>query len=76
MIDPAIVRDHPDTVRTALQNRGLDAGSLLAELGALDDRRRALIVDVEGLKHTQNASGEDVARLKRRAADRRREATA
>ena len=69
MIDPVILRDHPDGVRTALQNRGLDAGSLLAELGALDERRRALIVDVEGLKRAQNASGEEVVRLKRLGED-------
>ena len=69
MIDPVILRDHPEGVRTALQNRGLDAGSLLAELGALDERRRALIVDVEGLKRAQNASGEEVVRLKRLGED-------
>jgi seryl-tRNA synthetase len=69
MIDPAVFRDHPERVRTALQNRGLDAGSLLAELGTLDERRRALIVEVEDLKRAQNASGEEVARLKRLGED-------
>jgi seryl-tRNA synthetase len=42
---------------------------LLAELGTLDERRRALIVDVETLKRAQNASGEEVARLKRLGED-------
>src|SRR3954471_14262109 len=69
MIDPTIVRDHPDRVRTALQNRGLDARRLLAELGTLDERRRALIMEVETLKREQNASGEEVARLKRLGED-------
>ena len=69
MIDPAILRDRPESVRTALQNRGLDAGALLAELGAVDERRRALIVEVETLKRAQNASGEEVARLKRLGED-------
>ena len=69
MLDAAVLRDNPDTVRTALQNRGLDAGGLLAELGALDERRRALIVEVETLKRAQNASGEEVARLKRLGED-------
>jgi seryl-tRNA synthetase len=69
MIDAAILRDRPDSVRTALQNRGLDAGALLAELGTLDERRRALIVDVETLKRAQNASGDEVARLKRLGED-------
>jgi seryl-tRNA synthetase len=65
MIDPATLRDRPKIVKTALQNRGLDPGALLAELGALDERRRALIGEVEALKREQNASGEEVARLKR-----------
>jgi seryl-tRNA synthetase len=69
MIDPATVRDHPDAVRKGLQNRGLDGESLLAELAALDARRRALIVEAETLKRAQNASGEEVARLKRLGED-------
>jgi seryl-tRNA synthetase len=69
MIDPATVRDHADRVNTALQNRGLEPDALLAELGTLDERRRALIVEVESLKRAQNASGEEVARLKRLGED-------
>jgi seryl-tRNA synthetase len=71
MIDPSILRDHPDKVRTSLQNRGLEPTGLLAELAALDDRRRTLIVEVEGLKRDQNASSEEVARLKRLGQDPR-----
>ena len=69
MLDPAVLRDHPDRVKSALQNRGLEPDALLAELGTLDERRRALIVDVETLKRAQNASGEEVARLKRLGED-------
>jgi seryl-tRNA synthetase len=69
MLDPAVLRDHPDRVTSALQNRGLEPDALLAELGTLDERRRALIVDVETLKRAQNASGEEVARLKRLGED-------
>ena len=69
MIDPAMLRDHTDRVETALQNRGLEPDAALAELGTLDERRRALIVEVETLKRTQNASGEEVARLKRLGED-------
>ena len=58
MIEPAIVRDQPALVRAALQNRGLQAEAVMAELAALDERRRALIVEVEGLKREQNAAGE------------------
>jgi len=71
MIDPSMLRDHPEMVRTSLQNRGLEPTGLLAELAALDERRRALIVEVEGLKRDQNASSEEVARLKRLGQDPR-----
>ena len=57
MIDPATLRDRPEILETALENRGLDPGVLLAELGAFDERRRALIGEVEALKREQNASG-------------------
>ena len=69
MIDPATLRDRPEILETALENRGLDPGVLLAELGAFDERRRALIGEVEALKREQNASGEEVARLKRLGQD-------
>jgi len=69
MLDPAFVREHPERVRTGLQNRGLQPDSLLAELGTLDENRRALIVEVETLKREQNAAGEEVARIKRGGGD-------
>src|SRR5262249_41792229 len=50
MIDPAVLRDHPDLVHTALSNRGADPDAILAPLVPLDERRRALIVEVESLK--------------------------
>jgi seryl-tRNA synthetase len=65
MLDPALVFDHADIVRRSLQNRGLDAEAQLSELAGLDERRRALIVEVETLRREQNASGEEVARLKK-----------
>src|SRR5919107_2376964 len=69
MLDPAVLRDHPDRVKSALQNRGLEPDALLAQLGTLDERRRALILEVETLKREQNAWGEEVARLKRLGED-------
>jgi seryl-tRNA synthetase len=69
MIEPAIVRDQPALVRAALQNRGLQADAVMDELAAIDERRRAVIVEVEGLKRDQNAAGEEVARLKRLGED-------
>jgi len=69
MLDPAYVRDHPDDVRAALGHRGLDPETVLGPFAALDARRRALILEAEGLKREQNASGEEVARAKREGKD-------
>jgi seryl-tRNA synthetase len=69
MLDPAFVRDHANLVRAALVNRGLDADALLDALAPLDERRRALIVEVENLKREQNAAAADVARRKKAGED-------
>ena len=69
MIDPGLVRDRLDDVRAAYRNRGLDADADLEQLAALESRRRRLIPEVEGLKREQNASGDEVARAKRRGED-------
>jgi seryl-tRNA synthetase len=69
MLDPAFVRDHHDNVRTALVNRGMDADTLLDALGPLDERRRALIVEVENLKRDQNAAAAEVAKRKKAGED-------
>jgi seryl-tRNA synthetase len=69
MLDPALLREHPDTVRIGLVNRGLQPDALLSVIAGFEERRRALIVEVESLKREQNASGEEVARLKRLGQD-------
>ena len=69
MIDPALLRDHVDRVRTAVQNRGADLHAELEELAALEGRRRRLLPELEGLKREQNAAGEEAARAKREGRD-------
>jgi hypothetical protein len=46
MIDPRLLRDDPDGVAAALARRGLDPADL-EELRDLDERRRALIAEVD-----------------------------
>jgi seryl-tRNA synthetase len=69
MLDPAFLRDSLDTVRTALQNRGLDLTKELDELVALEAERRRLLPEVEGLKREQNAAADEVAKAKRQGLD-------
>jgi seryl-tRNA synthetase len=69
MIDPSVLRDRSDLVRDALSNRGADADAILAPLAPLEERRRALILEVEGLKREQNTAAEEVAKRKKAGED-------
>ncbi|HXW06092.1 MAG TPA: serine--tRNA ligase [Vicinamibacterales bacterium] len=69
MLDPGFVREHMEDVRAGLRNRGLDADAELEQLATLENRRRRLIPELEGLKREQNAAGDEVARAKRQGLD-------
>jgi seryl-tRNA synthetase len=69
MLDPALFRDNMATLRTALSNRGVDLGSELDALAALEAERRRLIPQIEALKREQNAAGEEAGRAKREGRD-------
>jgi seryl-tRNA synthetase len=69
MIDPVYVRDHMDEVRTGLTNRGVRADGELEQLATLENRRRRLIPELEGLKREQNTAGDEIARAKRQGQD-------
>jgi seryl-tRNA synthetase len=69
MLDPAYVREHLETVRAGLTNRGLQPDAELEQLATLENRRRRLIPELEGLKRDQNAAGDEVARAKRQGQD-------
>ncbi len=67
MLDLKFVRANLDAVRQALANRNskLDVG----EFAALDERRRALLQEVEGLKAERNAASGEIARRKKAGED-------
>ncbi len=69
MLDPALFKDRLDLVRTALGHRGADADALLAPLAPIEERRRALILEVETLKREQNVAAEEVGRRKKAGED-------
>jgi seryl-tRNA synthetase len=69
MLDPAFLRDNLESVRKALDNRGIDLTAELEELAALESRRRRLLPELEGLKREQNAAADEVARAKRQGQD-------
>jgi len=69
MIDPAILREKPDIVRSAMEHRGLDLTAELDQVVSLELQRRRLLPEVEGLQREQNAAAADVARARRQGED-------
>ena len=69
MLDPVFLRDNLESVRKALDHRGIDLTADLEELAALESRRRRLLPELEGLKREQNATADEVARAKRQGQD-------
>ncbi|MCX7822965.1 MAG: serine--tRNA ligase [Syntrophobacterales bacterium] len=67
MLDIKFVRDHLDKVETMLKNRQLDLD--LSTFKRLDEQRRKLLQEVEGLKYEKNKVSEEIARLKKEGKD-------
>ena len=65
MIDPAILRDNLEGLRSVLERRGVDLSSELEDLATLETRRRRILPELEGLKREQNTAADEVARAKR-----------
>jgi seryl-tRNA synthetase len=63
MLDINIVREQPDLVRQALRKRQIDPEPV-DRLLALDEQRRALILEVETLKAERNAVSKEIGRMK------------
>lgn len=63
MLDLRLVRAEPDLVRRGIESRGGDPSVVDALLRA-DERRRALLTEVESLKAERNRVSQEIARLK------------
>lgn len=62
MLDIRFVRDNPEKVQQALQNRG--AAMSLDEFLVVEKQRRELLGQVEGLKSRRNSVSQEISRLK------------
>ncbi len=72
MLDIKLIRQQPEEVRAALARRGVGEGSAAAGLDRvieLDERRRALIPQLEELRARRNAAADAIARAKRAGED-------
>src|SRR5690606_2751523 len=61
MIDLRLIREQPDLVREALAKLNTEAP--IDEILELDERRRALLAEVEGRKARRNAGSKEISRL-------------
>ena len=67
MLDLNHVRQHPDEIRRALTQRGMDL--TLDRLLELDERRRNVLTEVEGLKKTRNENSKQVGAVMKAGGD-------
>lgn len=67
MLDIRILRNDPENARAKWASRGLDVD--VRALVALDDRRRALIAEVETLQRTRNEESKRIGQLKKAGQD-------
>lgn len=63
MLDINLIRENPEIVRQSLKVRQMETSPVDAVL-ELDEQRRALIQEVEGLKAERNAVSKEIGRMK------------
>lgn len=68
MLDPKIIRNNPELVRQALINRNHPTEKL-DEFIALDEKRRAIISEVEVMKAERNKISDQIALMKKNKED-------
>ena len=69
MLDLKAIRRDPEAVRAALARRGDGSDARLDEALALDERRRELLPEVEGLRARQNEASQGIAQAKKAGED-------
>jgi seryl-tRNA synthetase len=69
VLDIKLIRQRPEEVRAALARRGAGVAAGLDRVIALDERRRALIPQLEELRARRNAAADAIAQAKRSGED-------
>ena len=69
MLDLKALREDPEAARAALARRGEEAVEALDLVLRLDQRRRALLPELEQLRAERNAASKEIGRLQREGAD-------
>ena len=63
MLDIKLIRENPDIVREALRKRHMET-DVVDEVIALDEKRRAIIQDVESKKAERNVASKEIGKMK------------
>ena len=63
MLDPRLLREHPDKVKQSLQNRGYDT-SLVDKFAKVDEVWRKATFDIDKLKAERNSKSQEIPKLK------------
>jgi seryl-tRNA synthetase len=69
MLDIKLIRDNPDQVRQRLAARGRGDEARVAEMAALDEQRRKLLVATDDLKAERNRVNKEIGALKSKGQD-------
>ena len=69
MLDIKLIRDNPDAVRERLATRGGGDEARVSEIAALDEQRRKLLTESEGLKAERNKVSKEIGLLKSKGQD-------
>jgi seryl-tRNA synthetase len=69
MLDIKLIRDNPDAVRSRLASRGRGDETRVNEIVALDEQRRKLLTESEGLKAERNKVSKEIGLLKSKGQD-------
>jgi seryl-tRNA synthetase len=65
MLDPSLIRDHLDDVRTRMDRRGINLRSELDLLARLDAERREILPVLESARRARKEVGAQIARAKK-----------
>jgi seryl-tRNA synthetase len=69
MLDIKLIREKPDFVRQRLATRGRGDEAHIAEIAALDEQRRKLVVESDNLKAERNKVSKEIGALKSKGQD-------
>jgi seryl-tRNA synthetase len=69
MLDIKLIREKPDFVRQRLATRGRGDEARIAEIATLDEQRRKLVSEGDGLKAERNTVSKEIGALKSKGQD-------